>query len=132
MDNYSWIMQTLDRVGPECSMQFTVPHKMRALKAGEIFEQLAAVEAPPMRINLTYKWEVPESPWHYTTVECTWGTRAGLQKLLTNAAHFPNVAIGGEGEQGRAWVTVGGKGTKPGVLLNLKTWGEPFSPSALK
>ena len=73
-----------------------------------------------MKINLTYKWEVLESPWHYTTVECTWGKRAGLQKLLTDAAQFPNVAIGGQGEEGRAWVTVGGKGTKPGSLSSLK------------
>ena len=27
MDNYGWIKQTLERVGPERSMQFTVPHK---------------------------------------------------------------------------------------------------------
>ena len=101
-------------------MQFTVPHKTREVKVGEIFCQLAAVEAPPIRINLTYKWEVMESPWHYTTVECTWGTRAALQKLLTDAAHFPNVGIGGEGEQGRAWVTLGEKGTIPGILSNLK------------
>ena len=106
MDNYGWVMQTLERVGPECSMQFTVPHKTRALRAGEIFGQLAAVGAPPMKINLTHKWKVMESPWHYTTVECTWGKRADLQKLLTDAAQFPNVEIGGAGEQGRAWVTV--------------------------
>ena len=101
-------------------MQFTVPHKTRALRTGEIFGQLAAVGAPPMKINLTYKWEVLESPWHYTTVECTWGKRADLQKLLTDAAQFPNVAIGGQGEEGRAWVTVGGKGTKTGSLSSLQ------------
>ena len=120
MDNYGWIMQTLERVGPECSIQFTVPHKTRALKAVEIFGQLATVEAPPMRINLTYKWEALESPLHYTTVECTWAKRADLQKLLTDAAQFPNVAIGGVGEQERAWVTMGGKGTNPGVLSSLQ------------
>ena len=100
-------------------MQFTVPHKKRALRVGEIFGQLVAVEAPPIKTNLTHKWEVMESLWHYTTVECTWGPRADLQKLLTDAAQFPNVEIGGAGEQGRAWVTMGGKGTKPRVLSSL-------------
>ena len=71
VDNYSWIMQALGWVGPEHSMQFTVPNKTRALRAGEIFGQLAAVGAPPMKINLTHKWKAMESPWHYTTVECT-------------------------------------------------------------
>ena len=104
MDNYSWVMQTLGRVGPEHSMQFTVPHKTRTLMTGEIFGQLAAVGAPPMKINLTHKWEAMESPWHYTTVECTWGESADLPwrgtKLLTEAAQFPNVEIGGQGKAG--------------------------------
>ena len=78
MDNFGHVMRTLERVGHECSMQFTVPHKTRALKAGEILARLAAVGAQPMRINLGYKWEVVESPWYYTTVECTWGARADL------------------------------------------------------
>ena len=36
MDNYGHIMRTLEKVGSECSMQFTIPHKMRAhaLKTG--------------------------------------------------------------------------------------------------
>ena len=71
MNNYGWIKQALERVGPERSMQFTVPHKERALRVGEIFGQLAAVDAPPIKINLTHKWEAMESLWHYTTVECT-------------------------------------------------------------
>jgi hypothetical protein len=108
MDNYGWIKQALERVGPERSMQFTVPHK-KSLRVGEIFGQLAAVDAPPIMINLTYKWEVMESLWHYTTVECTWGQRTDLQKLLTDAAQFPNVEIGGAGEQGRAMMGHSGR-----------------------
>ena len=62
MDNYGHIVRTLERVWYKCSMQFTVPHKTRALKAWEILARLAAVGAQPMRINLGYKWEVMESP----------------------------------------------------------------------
>ena len=122
LDNYAWIMQTLDRVGPECSMQFTVPNKTRALRVGEIFGQLAAVGAPPMKINLTHKWAVMESIWHYTTVECTWGKGPPWKgtMLLKEAAQFPNVEIGGQGNAGRAWITGGGKGTNTGSLASLQ------------
>ena len=122
VDNYAWIMQTLDKVGPECSMQFTVPNKTRALRVGEIFGQLAAVGAPPMKINLTHKWAVMESIWHYTTVECTWGKGPPWKgtMLLKEAAQFPNVEIGGQGNAGRAWITGGGKGTNTGSLSSLQ------------
>ena len=46
------------------------------------------------------------------------GKTTDIQKLLTDAAHSPNVEIRGVGEQGRAWVTVGG--TKPGALSSLQ------------
>ena len=53
-------------------------------------------------------------------MECTWGERADLQKLQTDAAQFPNVEIGGQGKAGQAWVTVGGKGTNTGSLSSLQ------------
>ena len=123
LDNYGHIMSTLEKVGNNYSMQFTNPHKTRGLKVGEVMARLAVImiEAPPMRIMLTYKWEALESPWHYTTVECTWGRRADLQKLLTEAATFPNVEIGGQEDQGRAWLTqIKNDAGRPGLLSNLK------------